>query len=76
MFSIHGEYETSSVEKYNDILKGHLVRRSDPMLAIHRIIALDMRMFEKRLAMCENADGTFVPRFQTELNKQVMITVS
>ena len=74
--SIHGEFETSSVEKFTDILKRHLVRRSEPFLAIQRVISLDMRMYEKRLAMCENAVGLFVPRFQTELNNQAIITVS
>ena len=33
-------------------------------------------MTEKRLAMCCNAVGIFVPRFESELNKQAIITVS
>ena len=42
--ALHGEYETSSVEKMNDILKKELVRRSDPLLALLRVVLLLMKM--------------------------------
>ena len=42
--ALHGEYEASSVEKMNDILKKELVRRSDPLLALLRVVLLLMKM--------------------------------
>ena len=71
---MHGEYETSSVEKINDILKKELIRNSDPYLALLRIVLLNMKMFENRFTKCQNATGEFVPRIKKELNKQSIVT--
>ena len=71
---LRGEYETSSVEKMNDILKKEFIRRSDPFLALQRLVIVDMRMYERRLSLCRNAKGSLVPRIKDELNKQAVIT--
>ena len=72
--SLRGEYETSSVEKFNDILKKGLIRRADPFLALQRLVLVDMRMYEKRLSLCRNATGVLLPRIKEELNKKSLIT--
>ena len=74
MLAIHGEFETSSVEKMNEILKNELIRQADPFLALQRFIYLDLRMFENRKTLCQKAKGEFVPRIKEKLNKQSLIT--
>ena len=45
-FKVHGQYETSSVEKVNDLLKRFKeIRQADTFLALLLFLDLDMEMF-------------------------------
>ena len=74
LFRLRGEYETSSVEKMNDILKKELVRKADPLVALERFVLVDMKMYENRLRDCRTASGALVPRIKDELNRKSIIT--
>ena len=48
MFKIRGEYETSSVEKVNDLMKHFKkIRDADPIVALQRFLELDIGMCGK-----------------------------
>ena len=75
MFKIRGKYETSSVEKVNDLMKHFKkIRDADPIVALQRFLELDIGMCEKNHRLCLSAVGNFVPKFREALNNQEIIT--
>ena len=73
LVAFHCKYETSSVEKTNDILKKELIRNYDPYVALLRVVLLNTKMNENKLSKCESASVEYVPRIKTKLNKQSIV---